>query len=128
MPIRTRFKVKKISDKEFYSLDYEIMVELLSDWGTFLDTNLFYDAIEYYRGGRENVIKKIKIKKDSRILGEQKVHLLNPKTAFKISAVKKHISQYEQHLRLFLKHTSLMAIQWINFNNHVITFKTILKT
>ena len=102
------------------------MVELLSEWGAFLDTNLFYEAIEYFRGGKENVIKKIEIKKDSQILGEQKVHLLNLKTAFKISAVKKHISQYEQHLRLFLKHTSLMAIQWINFNNHNITFTTIL--
>jgi len=104
----------------------EIMVALLSEWGAFLDTDLFYEAIEYYRGGKENVIKKIEIKKDSRILGEQKVHLLNPKTAFKISAVKKQISQYEQHLRLFLQHTSLLAIQWINFNNHNITFKTIM--
>ena len=70
--------------------------------------------------------KKIEIKNDSRVLGEQKVHLLNPKTAFKISALKKHISLYEQHLQLFLQHTSLMAIQWINFNNHSISFKTIL--
>jgi GxxExxY protein len=121
-----------ICNKHWINLDDDsiwmkkIMVDLLSDWGGFLDTNLFYEAIEYYRGGKENVIKNIEIKKDSRILGEQKVHQLNPKTAFKISAVKKYISQYEQHLRLFLQHTSLMAIQWINFNNHSITFKTIL--
>ena len=120
-----------IYDQQWINLDNDsiwmkkMMVELLSEWGAFLDTNLFYEAIEYYRGGEEHVIKKIEIKNDSRILGEQKVHQLNPKTAFKISAVKKHINEYEQHLRLFLQHTSLRAIQWINFNNHSITFKTI---
>lgn len=122
----------RIHDQFWMNVDQDsiwmkkIMLELISDWGAFLDTNLFYEAIEYYRGGKENVIKKVEIKKDERVLGEQKVHLLNPKTAFKISAVKKYIPQYEQHLKLFIKHTSLMAIQWINFNNHEITLKTIL--
>jgi len=121
-----------IYDQQWINLDDDsiwikkLMTELLTEWGAFLDTNLFYEAIEYFRGGMEHVIKKIKIKNDSQILGEQKVHLLNPITAFKISGVKKHISLYEQHLRLFLQHTSLRAIQWINFNNHSITFKTIL--
>lgn len=71
--------------------------------------------------------EKIGIKNNSRVLGYQKVHLLNPQTAFKISAAKKHLSLYEQHLRVFLHHTKLAAIQWINFNNHNITFQTILK-
>jgi GxxExxY protein len=128
---KERFQYK-ICNQSWINLDEDsiwmkkIMVELLSEWGAFLDTDLFYDAMEYFRGGKEKVIKKIEIKKDSRILGEQKVHLLNPKTAYKISAVKKHLFQYEQHLRLFLQHTSLMAIQWVNFNNHNITFKTIM--
>lgn len=121
-----------IHDQHWNNLDQDsewmkqTMVELLSEWGAFLDTNLFYEAIEFYRGGKENVIKKVDIKKDERILGEQKVHLLNSKTAFKISAAKRYVAHYEQHLRLFLRHTSLMAIQWINFSNHDITFKTIL--
>ncbi|MBC8180712.1 GxxExxY protein [candidate division KSB1 bacterium] len=121
-----------IYDQGWINIDYDsiwikkMIIQLISDWGVFLDTNLFYEAIIYYRGGKENVIKKIEIKNDSRILGEQKIHLLNHKTAFKISAAKKHITEYEKHLGKFFKHTSLMAIQWINFNNHNVTFKTII--
>ena len=88
-------------------------------------TNLFYDAIKHFRGGEEHVIKKIEIMNDSRVIGTQKTYLLNPEIAFKISAVTKTESFYEQHLRRFISHTSLKAIQWINFNHDKILFTTI---
>lgn len=57
----------KIYNQPWINLDDDsiwmkkILVALLSEWGAFLDTNLFYEAIEYYCGGKENVIKKIEI-------------------------------------------------------------------
>ena len=105
----------------------QLMASLLSEWGAFLDTNLFYDAINHFRGGEEQVIKRIEVVKDSRILGIQRTHLLNSEVAFKISAVTKGRTFYGRHLRRFLSHTSLKAIQWINFNHDKIEFITISK-
>jgi hypothetical protein len=103
------------------------MASLLSEWGAFLDTNLFYDAVSFFRGGEENVVKKIQVTKDSRILGAQRTHLLNPEVAFKISSATKAVAFYERHLHSFLSHTPLRAIQWINFNHDKILFKTLLR-
>jgi len=122
-----------IDDQEWKNIDEDsiwlkrLMAKLLSEWGVFLDTNLFYDAIKHFQGGEENIVKKIEIVRDSRILGTQKAHLLNPTVAFKISAVTKDGSFYEKHLHRFISHTSLRAIQWINFDHDKIVFKTILK-
>jgi len=104
----------------------EFITELLRDWGSFLELNLFYEAIIKFRGGEENVIQKIDvIYKDSK-LGMQKVHLLNNNIGFKITAFTKEINNYEHHLQRLINLTKLDAIQWINFKKNIITFKTIL--
>ena len=122
-----------IDEQKWKDLDQDsiwlksLMTNLLSEWGAFLDTNLFYDAINHFRGGEEHIVKRIEVTKRSRVLGTQRTHLLNPEIAFKISSVTKAISSYENHIRRFLNHTSLKAIQWINFNHNKIIFKTILQ-
>ena len=105
----------------------KLLIELLNEWGAFLEINLFYEAINHFRGGKENVVKDIKVKYGSHIIGEQSVHLLNSDIAFKISAVTKDIGFYEQHLRRFIKYADLKAIHWINFDHSRIVFKTIEK-
>jgi len=101
------------------------MLGLLTDWGAFLAVELFYDAIEHFRGGEDKVVQRIDIVSDSRVVGAQRAHLLNPETAFKITAITRAPLAYEHHLRKFLSHTHLKAIQWVNFNHHSITFRTI---
>lgn len=86
---------------------------------------LFYEAIRCLRGGDEAVIQRMEMAKDGRSFGRQKAHLLNPVTAFKLSAVTKNAAAFESHLRKFLSLTSLECIQWINFNHHQIEFRTI---
>ena len=122
----------KIEDQYWQDLDEDsiwlkqIMINLLSEWGAFLDTNLFYDAIKHFRGGEENVVKKIKVMNGRQVLGTQKVHLINSEIAFKISSMVKDENYYERHLRQFIHHTLLKAIQWINFQYGRIVFKTIV--
>lgn len=124
MPIKSSVVIETISEDEFYSLDYKIMGIVFS---IHKDFGRFYDAINYFRGGEDKVVKRIEIVNDSRILGTQRVHLLNSKIAFKISAVTKAMSFYEQNLQRFISHTTLKAIQWINFNHDKIVFTTISK-
>jgi GxxExxY protein len=102
-----------------------LMKRLVSEWGVFLEVELFYDAVKYFRGGEDQVIRKIGLYHDGRPIGTQRGHLLNPSTAFKISAITGDTAIYEKHLRKFLRHTKLARIQWINFNHHNVEFITI---
>lgn len=121
----------KIDDKYWHELDKDstklkqLVMNLLSEWGAFLDTTLFYDAINHFHGGEDNVVKMIEARDGNRIIGKQKVHLINHEVAFNISSMTKDEQYYEHNLRKFLSHVSLKAIQWINFNHDLITFKTI---
>lgn len=104
----------------------QLMTNLVIEWGVFLGINLFYEAIYYFRGGEEKVIKKIEINHGSNTLGTQKVHMLNPDVAFKISSITKGETYYEQDLRQFIRIASLKALQWINFKHQRVVFKTII--
>jgi GxxExxY protein len=120
-------------DKQWHELDEDsiwlkaLMVELLMDWGAFLETPLFYEAIYHFRGGEDQVVKDIEPVLNGTKLGSQSVPLLNPNTAFKITAITQGIKGYRQHLHRFIHLTNLNAIQWINFNHHIISFETIPK-
>jgi len=67
------------------------------------------------------------VKVNGRSLGHKKVNLLNPRTAFRLSSVHRNVRAYEGHLKRFLAHADLDAIQWINLNRQAIEFKTLLK-
>jgi hypothetical protein len=105
----------------------QLVTQLLHEWGAFLDTHLFYDAVYHFRGGEENVVKTIEAVNGAEVLGPQRVHSLNLETTFKISSVTKAVPSYEQDLHRFIQYTPLKAIQWINFNHEQIVFKTIFK-
>ncbi|HEX9970709.1 MAG TPA: GxxExxY protein [bacterium] len=123
----------KIEDNHWQDVDEdsirlkELILNLLNEWGAFLDTTLFYDTIIHFNGGEENVVKMIEAKEGNRTMGRQKVHLINPEVAFNISSMTKDEQYYEHNLRKFLSYASLKAIQWINFNHDLIIFKTIFR-
>jgi GxxExxY protein len=122
-----------VDDKHWQELDEDsvwlkqMMINWLNEWGAFLDTSLFYDAIYHFRGGEEQVVKTIEVKNGPNRLGAQNVHLINQNTVFDISSMTKDENHYERHLHRFLRYTPFKATQWINFSHERITFKTILR-
>jgi GxxExxY protein len=118
-------------DKHWLEIDKDsaelkaLVVELLLDWGAFLEMNLFYEAVYHFRGREEQVLKDIDVVHKGARLGEQKYPLLNQSTAFQLTAITKGIENFELNLKKFINLTKLNAIQWINFNHHEICFKTI---
>ena len=102
-----------------------LMENLIKEWGAFLDSNLFTEATTHFFGGEDRVITPIPIVEGSRSLGHQKVRLLNPETSFTISATTKNIDYYRSHIKRFLKHTNLKAVQWVNLNQRKIEFRTV---
>ncbi len=118
-------------DEQWLELDEDsnwlkaLIVELMMDWGAYLETSLFYEAIYHFRGSEDHVVKDIDVVLNETKLGNQKVHLINPNTEFKLTAITKGIKGYRQNLSRIIHLTSLKAIQWINFSHRVISFETI---
>jgi len=122
-----------VDNEQFQELDkdsiwFKRMFKLLLDeWGVFLDVNLFYDTIAHFRGDEGNIVKELQVRDGARILGKQKVHMLNSNIAFKISSVTRDKRYYENDLCRLLRYTPLKAIHWINFNHDNVALKTIIK-
>src|SRR3990172_914814 len=114
-----------LDDKHWIELDEDsrwlrdLIVELLTDWGAYLETNLFYEAIYHFRGGVEKVVKTVDIFRNESKLGKQKMPLLNQSIAFKLTAITKAVNNFEHHLRRFVHVTNLSALHWINFSHNV---------
>lgn len=102
-----------------------ILVELARDWGTGLKIELYEEALEHCLGGEERVLLPVPVMGRKGHLHDQKMRLLAPDVAFKLTALPDQANNFESHARRLLQHTTLKAIQWANFTTKAITFKTI---
>ena len=101
------------------------MLELLQDWGAFLEVPLYREALTFCLGGPTVVDRPVEVFSGERRLGTQTLHLLTPDTAFALSAVTEAPADYGRHLARFLAHTHLRHLQWINLNHDVIELQTL---
>lgn len=106
----------------------EILVELLNDWGAFLQTSLYRDALVHFLGGKDVVLKNITIYDNGQIVGTHEVLLVAEDTLLAMTSLKDGKDSMSSHLLRFLDHTKLETIQWINLHNHEIELRTIRKT
>lgn len=104
-----------------------VVAELLSDWGAFLDLQLYREALIHFLGGEAQVVQPVDIRTDGCVLGSQRMNLLDADTAFSLTALTKLEEQTrcETHLHRLLSHTRLRAMQWLNFSHHDIQFVTL---
>jgi hypothetical protein len=79
------------------------------------------------RKTQEKVFQPVAVRVGGIEVGTQTCRLINPHTAFKITALHAGLGHYEEHLRRLLAHTALKRIQWINLGRKVVTFRTIGK-
>jgi GxxExxY protein len=105
----------------------DTLVDLLKDWGAFLEAGLYKEAVTHFLGGTEKVVRFVPIVSAGRTIGEQKLHLLNADTAFSFTSVVAKPNSMMEHQRRFLEHTPLRFIQWVNFRRHRIEFRTLRK-
>jgi GxxExxY protein len=105
----------------------DVLLALLQDWGAFLDVSLYREALSHFLREPYTGIQDVNIKVDGRIVGSQKMSLLNPETAWHLSATRVHLQSYETHITRLLRHTRLQRIHWINLNQRSITLKTLQK-
>lgn len=104
-----------------------ILSDLLKDWGAFLDTDIYLDALCHFLGGKDAVIRPVAITRGGTVLGHQQVPHLSDTEAFCLTSVSKNMAAYKDHLTRFLTNTQFECIHWINFNRSKINFETLPK-
>jgi GxxExxY protein len=98
---------------------------LLADWGAFLDSNLYREALVHFLNGPGHEGHSVDIESDGRIIGMQKMHLLDDETAWHLTSVPQHLGSQEQHIQRLLHHTHLKRLQWVNISQRTITLTTL---
>lgn len=105
----------------------QTMLDLLQDWGAFLDFALYQEALVHFLGGASNVERQVNLRRNELDLGRQRMFVHAPGVAFRITAYTESQSYIESHLRRLLALTDLKAIQWINLNHAQVEFAAITK-
>jgi len=103
-------------------------VDLLRDWGGFLDGNLYREALIHFLGGASTVNRPVQILSGTRQVGSQNLNMASDDTAFAFTTLQGNSGPMGEHLRRLLGHTPLQRIQWINLNRQQIEFVTLSKT
>ncbi len=106
----------------------QTMLDILMDWGAFLDIGLYQEALIHFFGGPGIVERRISLHREDLDLGGQRMFVHGPGVAFRLTAFTESGSYIESHLRRLLALTDLQAIQWINLNHSRVEFKTINKS
>jgi GxxExxY protein len=105
----------------------QTMLNLLRDWGAFLDIALYQEALIHFLGSASNVERRVSLHRGGLDLGEQRMFIYAPGVAFRVTAYTEAQSYIESQLCRLLALTDLKAIQWINLNHFKIEFTTIAK-
>ncbi len=102
-------------------------LELLQDWGAFLEVSLYREAIVHFLGGQEVAYPGTEIFDGTQALGCQNVCLLRPDIAFSCTAMTRDKDKMMKHLRRLLAHTRLRCVQWVNLNRACVEFSTLAR-
>ncbi|MBK8040627.1 MAG: GxxExxY protein [Verrucomicrobiaceae bacterium] len=103
----------------------ETLMALIHDWGAGLEISLYDEALTHFLGGEEQVILPVPVIGNKGHLHDQKMRLLAPGVAFRLTAFTERLDAFETHARRLLEHTNLKAIQWANITHRQVIFTTI---
>jgi GxxExxY protein len=103
-----------------------MVIELVTDWGTGLDHNLYHQAIVGCLGGEETVTRQIPMQADGLPLGNQRFHLLRDDAAFQITTFQENLgASYRKHIERLVQPSPLREFHWVNIARHQLSFVSI---
>jgi GxxExxY protein len=103
----------------------DMLTALVRDWGAGLEIGLFDEALAHFLGGEEKVFQAVPVIGSKGHLHDQRMRMLAPDVAFKLTAFPERLEAFEIHARKLLQHTTLKAIHWANITYQHVTFTTI---
>lgn len=102
-----------------------LLIDLLDDWGAFLNTAIYQEALCFFLGGENALIRPIEIWNRTHLVGHQRIPVINDTETFCLTSATKDIPSLKTHLSRFLSNTRLETLYWINFNRFTIEFYTL---
>ena len=106
----------------------QLVEELVADWGTGLDQSLYTQGLVHCLGGEETVTQQVPMRLDGAALGNQRFHLVDADTAFRITTFQDELgARHQQQLRKLIAPSPLKTLHWVNIARHHLTFQSIAK-
>ena len=104
-----------------------ILVELVTDWGSCLELALYEQALTHFLGGEEQVLKSVAVRLYGAELGPHLLRMAADRVAFKLTALDDPVSQerFADHAKRLMIHTEIDAMLSANINRFEITFRTL---
>ena len=121
---RHRFVVRTDRPDPFFTL----VTDLVTDWGTGLETSLYARALAHHLGGESEVIRRLPMTRGATHLGNQRFHLAAPDTAFIVTALPSADAPHRHHLQSLLNSSPLSRLLWANIALHDLTLTTVTRT
>jgi len=105
----------------------QTMLGLLADWGGYLSTALYEEALTDLLGGESRVMERLPLRRKGVYLGDQQFRLHSPDMAFRVTAVTWEPEALGTNLRQLLSLSELRGLQWINLNHANVQFVTLTR-
>jgi GxxExxY protein len=99
---------------------------MVSDWGVFLDSHLYEEALIHFCGGELNCVRRVPVLREGRQLGTQKVQCHGDGLCFLVTAMTADVERFAEHLQRLLALTRQRGMQWMNLDRervHLITLR-----
>lgn len=102
-----------------------LFLDILHDWGAFLNTAIYQEALYFFLGGENALIRPVEIWNRDHLVGHHKVPVINDTETFCLTSSTKDIFSLKAHLSRFLSNTRLETMYWINLNRFAVEFYTL---
>lgn len=103
------------------------MSALVADWGAFLETTLYEEALVHFCGGEAHCLRRLPVCRDGVQLGTHRVLCHAGDVGFLVTSFSERARDYESHLCRLVQCLPLRGLQWINLNHAELQFITLLK-
>ena len=101
--------------------------DLLADWGAFLESHAYEDALVHFCGGEALCVRRVPVVRDGVELGTHAVNCHTKGLAFVVTALTSTLAAQRSHLQKLLNLTPLNGLQWLNLNHATIQIVTLEK-
>jgi GxxExxY protein len=101
------------------------LMPLIADWGAGLEVSLYEEAVTHFLGGESQVLLPVPVMGKKGHLADQRMRMVAPDVAFKITALQERLDEFEIQARKLIQHTTLKAVHWANITQDTITFRTL---
>lgn len=101
------------------------MHTLLTDWGAYLEAQLYEEGLAHFNGGETACTRREPLVRDGIELGGHRMLCHADQVALHVTAITVDSAAYEQHLRRLLQFTNLRGMQWVNLHHADIQFVTL---